>query len=46
MMAVVYGTGQPAALSFQPLGGYSEEQVATALVLVCHSSPDIFSTSV
>jgi hypothetical protein len=37
MTAVAHGIGQPAALAFQPLGGFSEEEVATALVLVRHS---------
>ena len=36
MTAVAYGIGQPATFTFQPLGGFSEEQVATALVLVRH----------
>jgi hypothetical protein len=37
MTAVAYGIEQPATFAFQPLGGYSEEQVATALVIVRHS---------
>ena len=36
-IAVVYGIGQPATFAFQPLGGFSEELVATALVLVRHA---------
>jgi len=34
--AVIYGIAQPATFAFQPLGGFSEELVATALVLVRH----------
>jgi len=36
MTAVIYGIGQPATFSFPPLGGFSEEEVATALILVRH----------
>lgn len=36
---VVNGFKQPSALSFQPLGGYADEQVATGVALVRLPAP-------